>query len=80
MIMETIFEHNVTKEELRLLFDYDGWTRASYTDGLTQLDCYRHIYKLYLLRKDQNAADNYADKLPNTIEKVFGVINHDFAN
>ena len=77
--METIFDHNVTKEELMMLFAYDGWTAETYVEGLTQYDCYRHIYKLYLLRNDQDKADEYAAKCPDTVEKIFGWLNHDFA-
>ncbi len=80
--METIFDHNVTKEELRKMFGSDDWTRERYEafDALTQVDRYRHIYKLYLLRKNQDIADEYAAKMPDTVEKIFGALNHDFAS
>ena len=79
--METIFDHNVTKEELRKMFGSGDWTRERYEafDALTQVDRYRHIYCLYLLRKDQGMADEYAAKMPDTVEKIFGALNHDFA-
>lgn len=77
--METIFNHNITKSESRKLFGFDNYTPEEYCKGLSQLDCYRHIYCLYLIRGDKVKASKYAAKIPDSVEKVFGMLNHDFA-
>ena len=36
------------------------------------------IYRLYLYYVDKKTAKIYADKIPNTFGKVFGLCYHDF--
>lgn len=78
--METIFDHNVTKEELEAVLGYDSWTREELLSmGSTQRDHYGIIYRLYTYRGDHKTAKIYADKIPNDVRKVFETCYHDFA-
>ena len=76
--METVWEHNITKEEKEALFGvFETWEREDLSD-FTQNDHYGLIYRLYLYRGDKETAKKYADKMSNTIEKVFGTCYHDW--
>lgn len=76
--METVFDHNITIEEKESVL---GFADSSIDDfeGFTQTDHYGIIYRLYTYRGDHVTAKKYSDKIPNTISKVFGLCNHDFA-
>ena len=73
--METIFEHNVTDEELRLLLGSVP-QKEEYIKGKNQESHYRTLYRLYLMRGDKPKAKEYFDKLPDTINKYFSLGNH----
>ena len=75
--METIFDHNVTKEELKDITGSDRWTRNDLSDW-SQINHYGLLYTLYRHRGDKETAKRYADKIPNTMGKVFGLCYHDF--
>lgn len=76
--METIWNHNVTKEELKQIFGSDRWDLETLTE-FNQFDHYGLIYLLYYhIRNDKEKAKIYADKIPNTFGKVFGICYHDF--
>ena len=75
--METVWEHGITKEEIADILGCDNFTREDFSD-FTQNDHYGLIYRLYLYRGDKETAKKYADKMPNTIEKVFGTCYHDW--
>lgn len=77
--MESVFDHNVTKDELELLFGTRNMTRER-LDGLTnQEDNYAYLYRLYLLRKNREMATKYLSMIPDSEWKVFTLIQHDFA-
>ena len=76
--METVFEHSITKREMKDILGFDNWGREEFSD-LSQDSHYAMIYRLYLYRGKEMIAKKYAAKIPNTIEKVFGLCNHDFA-
>ena len=76
--METIFDHNVTKEELRAIFGPMDWTQDDFI-GWSENDHLGLLYVLYSYRGDSKKANMYAKRIPNTIGKVFGLCNHDFA-
>lgn len=78
--METIFDHNVTKEEIGLLFGNPEISQEELLSfGLAKNQHYIGIYKLYMLRKEEDKAKEYLDKIPNTMTKRFTICNHDFA-
>lgn len=76
--IETIFDHNVTEEEIELLFGMTGYTEE-YLQKKTQDRNYAHIYCLYLIRKDEMTAMKYFNLIPDSINKYFSLGNHDFA-
>ncbi len=76
--METVFEHNPTKEELNYLFDDFNITREEYLSyGDTQAQAYVFIYYLYRKRKDKENMKKYMDKIPNTFRKWNTICYHD---
>ena len=78
--METVFDHNITKEEIEAIFGTSNVTKEWLTSlGFDQRSHYNVIYRLYLYRGDNKKAQEYSDKIPNDIRKVFGTCYHDFA-
>lgn len=76
--IETIFDHNVTEEEIEILFGMTGYTEE-YLQKKPQDRNYAHIYRLYLIRKEESIAMKYFDLIPDSINKYFSLGNHDFA-
>ncbi len=76
--METIFDHNVTKDELKAVTGFEDFNLDDFKDW-SQRDHYGLRYRLYRFRKDLIMAKKYADMIPNDIHKVFGTCYHDFA-
>lgn len=76
--IETIFDHNVTEEEIIELFGISGFTKEDFLED-SQEDNYAHIYCLYLIRKDEITAMKYFHLIPDSINKYFSLGNHDFA-
>lgn len=76
--IETIFDHNVTEDEIELLFGMTGYTEE-YLQKKPQDRNYAHIYCLYLIRKDEMTAMKYFNLIPDSINKYFSLGNHDFA-
>ena len=76
--METIFEHNVTKEELLAVTGFEDTIMDDFI-GWSQKDHYGLIYRLYIFRKNSKTAKKYADLIPNDVHKTFGTCYHDFA-
>lgn len=77
--METIFNHKPSQNELRAVLGPLDWSVEDLL-GWTQIDNYVAIYRLYAYRGNNEVAIKYANKIPNSIHKIFGVCNHDFAN
>lgn len=78
--METIFDHGITKEELKKMLGSSDITKEKMLSfGLSQNQHYVAIYKLYMIRKDKEKANVYLDKIPSSITKLFTICNHDFA-
>lgn len=50
--IETIFDHNVTEEEIVKLFGISGYTEDHFIND-SQGANYAHIYRLYLICKDE---------------------------
>lgn len=76
--IETIFDHNVTEEEIELLFGMTGYAEEHFIND-SQEDNFVHIYCLYLIRKDEITAMKYFNLIPDSINKYFSLGNHDFA-
>lgn len=76
--METIFDHNVTDEELKNLFGMT-MTKKEYVNGLDQRKAYDHIFFLYQNRGDKKMAKKYLNKTPNDKRKFFEVLNVDYS-
>ena len=76
--METVFEHNMTKDEMVDVMGFDDWVKEDFT-GWSQIDHYGLIYSLYKYRGEYKIAQKYASKIPNTQHKMFEVCYHDFA-
>ena len=61
--METIFDHKVTKEEIKYLFGNPEITKEEFLSfGLSQVQHLVGIYKLYMIRNDNEKADEYLQK------------------
>lgn len=75
--METIFDHNITKKEMKDVMGFDDWTLNDFKDW-NQRDHYGLIYRLYVYRGNNKKAQEYADKIPDDIHKLFGTCYHDF--
>ena len=81
LTMETVFDHNITREELEAVLGFSDVTKERLDSlGFTQRDHYSIIYRLYTYRGDHVTAKEYADKIPNDVHKVFGTCYHDFAH
>ena len=75
---ETIFDHNVTPDELRDLIGFRTVDKENLINTLSQTQWYAVLYSLYMLRGNKNKASFYASKIPDTADKIFGLLNHDF--
>lgn len=70
--METVFDHNITKEEIVGVFGYEGFKREWIEElGVDQIGCYADIYRLYRMRGDQKKAEEYLAKIPDSEWKMF---------
>lgn len=76
--IETIFDHNVTEEEIVKLFGIGGYTEDLFINDSQERN-YAHIYCLYLIRKDEETAMKYFNLLPDSINKWFSLGNYDIA-
>lgn len=83
--VETVFEHNLTKEEIIGLFAFEDTDRENYIATLKR--CYNtneqimnainaRLYTLYYYRGDKKKAMEYADRLPDCDSKWFSLMNH----
>ena len=83
--VETVFEHNLTKEEIIGLFVFEDTDREDYIATLKR--CYKtdehvmiainaKLYKLHYYRGDKKKAMEYADKIPDCDAKWFTLMNH----
>ncbi len=65
--VETIFDHRITKQELKTLFGYTDTCREEYLSLIPAEEmprkCYEDLYALYYLRGDVAQANIYADML-----------------
>ena len=76
--METIFDHGVTDEELVLMYGSTYLTEEIMAKKNERTNN-SALYRLYLIRGDKNKAEEYASRIPDDIDKIFGLCNHDFA-
>lgn len=76
--IETIFDHNVTEEEIIELFGISGFTEEDFL-GDSQERNYAHLYRLYLIRKDNQMSNKFFNLIPDSDYKYFSLANHDFA-
>lgn len=83
--VETVFEHNLTKDEIYGLFGFEDMTRERYiqtlkrtrkTDDAILYGINSRLYYLYYWRGDKQKAMEYADKLPDCEHKWFSVLNN----
>ncbi|MBO7316402.1 MAG: hypothetical protein J6U44_04490 [Paludibacteraceae bacterium] len=84
--VETVFEHNLTKEEIISLFYFEDTTRESYIETIKRysteeqmmisINC--SLYYLFRARGNHKKAMEYADRLPECDAKYFSVLNHCF--
>ena len=74
--METIFDHNVTDEEVVELLGAPTSKEQFISWNLTQIEHYGCIYRLCLMRGDHVKAQEYFDIIPNTEWKFFTLGNH----
>ena len=84
--IETIFDHNVTREELYSLTGFNDTTRDEYLSIITNITqnkkeiqerAYVTLYYLYKQRGDIMKAITYAQKVPNSDWKLFTMLNQD---
>lgn len=85
--VETVFEHNLTKEEIIGLFVFEDTTRESYintvkgmydTEEKMLINFNSNLYLLYRSRGDIKKAMEYADRIPDCDFKWFSLLNHCF--
>lgn len=82
--LETIFEHNITKEEIIGFFaseisrsEYIEALKSSYkTDESIMYRANVALYNLYYWRGEKQKAMIYADRLPDCDHKWFTLMNH----
>ncbi len=74
--METIFDHNVTEEEVKLLLGLEISKERFMEWKLDKEANFSCIYRLYLIRGDKEKAKKYFDKLPDTEHKYFSLGNN----
>lgn len=83
--VETVFEHNLTKDEIVGLFIFEDTTREDYietvkraynTDEEMMMNFNTNLYMLYRDRGDKNKAMEFADRLPDCEQKWFSIMNH----
>lgn len=83
--VETVFEHNITKEEIYGLFGFEDMTREDYietvkraynTDEEMMMNFNTNLYMLYRDRGNKNKAMEFADRLPDCEQKWFSIMNH----
>ncbi len=78
--METVFDHNITEKEKEAVLGSATYTRERLESVITSQEShYGIIYSLYTYRGDNKKAEEYANKIPNSIHKILGLCNHDFA-
>ena len=85
--VETVFEHNLTKEEIVGLFIFEDTTRDDYietvkgmydTEEKMLINFNSNLYLLYRWRRDIKKAMEYADRIPDCDFKWFSLLNHCF--
>ena len=77
--METIFDHNVTKEEVKALTGFDLTKEEYLSVDDDQVGYYIDIYYLYkIIREDEEKAQEYFDKIPDSFHKYFSIGMFDF--
>lgn len=75
---ETIFDHNVTPDELEMLCGSRSVNEDYVIREISQMQWYALIYCLYNIRGEKEKASYYAAKIPDTTDKIFGLLNHDY--
>ncbi|MCQ2192625.1 MAG: hypothetical protein MJZ23_07180, partial [Paludibacteraceae bacterium] len=78
ILMETIFDHNITKKEIKELFRYP-YTKEEYLEdfGHSEISCNSHIYLLYVKRNNKPKWVEYLSKIPDSDWKIFELANFD---
>ena len=76
--IETIFDHNVTKGELKLLTGFEDVTLSD-LKGWSQQSHYALLFRLYGLRGDMEKAYEFANKIEDSDYRLFSLLNHDHA-
>ena len=77
--METVFDHNITDKEQKVLLGYVT-TRDKYPVApRSQRWHHETLYDLYTIRGNKQMAQKYLDLMPDDIHKFFSTTNHDFA-
>ena len=77
--METIFDHNVTDKEQRLLLGFVYQKDELLAANESQSWHNATLYRLYGIRGDKQMQQKFLDMIPNNIYKFFELTNHDFA-
>ncbi len=79
--METVFEHKITREELKSLLGHCPNRDYLVQSFKKQNSHYHMIYDLYhYLRNDEKMAQKYLDKIPNSCHKLFTILNDDLTD
>jgi len=79
--LETIFDHGVTEEELRILFGNTRMNRDKYQEIIDttikkEQNLLTDLYRLYIIRRDNVTAQKFLDKIEDNIFKYFTLLNH----
>lgn len=77
--LETIFDHDVTKGELKLLTGFDDITLEGDLKNWSQQSHYALLFRLYGLRGNMEKAYEYANKIEDSEYRLFSLLNHDHA-
>lgn len=69
--METIFDHNITDKEFKVLFGQFFKDKNDYLKNMTiESHAYFNIYELYIFRNDLKKAEKYLDLSGIPIEDI----------
>lgn len=77
--LETIFDHGVTKKEIKILTGFSDLSLERDLKDWSQQSHYALLFRLYGLRGDMEKAYEFANKIQDSEYRLFSLLNHDYA-
>ena len=75
--METIFDHNITQEEVEFITGFPDTTKEVYLGYRDKDGFVIDLYYLYRYRKDKKKAETYYNMIPESFDKAFSIGKYD---